>query len=179
MEVRSLLEQLRARAGAPHVIAGDFNTLMIGDTLRREGAAVWVRAQWAIQGGSPRWALRALANAGYTDCYRACNERQHGFTVPAWDPGARIDYVFASALLRQSLRAAGTFTFESSAPAGSVPVSPARPLSALLGWKAVKSLGDEASDHLPVWADFEWPSAGDARSSSDGGERAGSEPSRW
>ena len=106
-EVRSLLKGLRTRVGTPQVIAGDFNALMAGDPLRREGAA-WVRAQWALQGGWPRWALRELTKAGYTDCYRACHEHEPGFTMPAWDPAARIDYVFASSHLEQALRAAGT-----------------------------------------------------------------------
>jgi hypothetical protein len=86
-EVRSLLERLRPRADVPHVIAGDFNALVASDEFRREGAAMWVRAQCAVQGGWPRWALSALTNAGYTDCYRTCNDDEHGFTVPAWNPG--------------------------------------------------------------------------------------------
>ena len=157
VEVHSLLKRLRTRAGTPHVIAGDFNTLMAGDPLRREGAPLWVRGQWAVQGGWPRWALRELTNAGYTDCYRACHEREAGFTVPAWNPGVRIDYVFASPPIKRSLRAAGTFP--SSTPADSAGLTPRRSLPELLGWKAVRCLGHEASDHLPVWADFEWPSA--------------------
>jgi endonuclease/exonuclease/phosphatase family metal-dependent hydrolase len=157
-ETRSLLKRLRARASTPHIIAGDFNTLMAGDLLRREGAAPWVRAQWAVQGGWPRWALRELTSAGYADCYRACHAREAGFTAPAWSPGVRIDYVFASPLIKTSLRAAGTA--RSSTPAGVARV-PRRSLSELLGWKAVRCLGHEASDHLPVWADFEWPSGDD------------------
>jgi endonuclease/exonuclease/phosphatase family metal-dependent hydrolase len=160
VEVRSLLQQLRVRAGTAQILAGDFNALMVGDPLRRQGAAPWVRAQWAVQGGWPRWALRELTDAGYTDCYRACHEREAGFTAPAWNPGVRIDYVFASSALQRSLRAAGTAP--SGAPAGVAGPAPRRSLSELLGWRAVRSLGPLASDHLPVWADFEWPSAADA-----------------
>lgn len=166
-EVRSLLQRLRTRADTPHVIAGDFNALMVGDALRREGAPAWVRTQWALQGGWPRWALSELTKAGYTDCYRVCHEHVSGFTVPAWDPGARIDYVFASPPLTPLLRGAGTLP--SSTPAGSAGSPPRRSLSELLGWKAVRSLGREASDHLPVWADFEWSSAADACSLPDAG----------
>ena len=111
-ELRSLLTRLRTRAGTPQVIAGDFNALSVGDPLRTEGAPGWVRAQWALQGGWPRWALRTLTNAGYSDCYRACHEKEPGFTVPAWNPGVRIDYVFASASLKMSLRASGTLGIE-------------------------------------------------------------------
>ena len=153
-EVRSLLKRLRLHAGTPQIIAGDFNTLMTGDAHRQEGAAVWVRAQWALQRGWPRWALRELTDAGYIDCYRACHEREPGFTAPAWDPGVRIDYVFASSILEHSLRAAGTLS--SQAPSDTARMSPRRSLAQLLGWKAMRSLGGHASDHLPVWADFEW-----------------------
>ena len=38
LEVRCLLKTLRTRQGTPQIVAGDFNTLMVGDTLRREGA---------------------------------------------------------------------------------------------------------------------------------------------
>ncbi len=160
-ELRSLLTRLRTRAGTPQVIAGDFNALSVGDPLRTEGAPGWVRAQWALQGGWPRWALRTLTNAGYSDCYRACHEKEPGFTVPAWNPGVRIDYVFASASLKMSLRGSGTLGSNTPAGAG---VAPRRSLAELLGWKAVRFLCPEASDHLPVWADFEWSSADDGQS---------------
>ena len=157
IEVRTLVEQLRALAGAPHIIAGDFNSVRGGDAFHQERAAVWVRAQCALQGGWPRWALKGLLNAGYVDCYRACHAREDGFTVPAWGPVVRIDYVFASASLSGSLRAAETL--EASPPGAAAPEQPNRSLRELMGWTPVRSLGDAASDHLPVWADFEWPAA--------------------
>lgn len=156
-EVRSLLAHLGRRTDTPQIIAGDFNTLMAGDPVRREGLEIWVRAQMAVQGGWPRWALRALEKAGYVDCYRTCHTKEPGFTVPAWDPGIRLDYVFASANLKPSLRAAGTI--DSSQSRGSVKVSRHRPLSELFGSKQLQPLGGAASDHLPVWVDFEWPTA--------------------
>lgn len=155
IEARSLLKQLRPRAGTPHIIAGDFNALIPGDGFRRDHAELWVRVECAIQGGWPRWALKGLLDAGYTDCYRACHEREDGFTVPAWDPAFRVDYVFASASLGRSLRAAETLGASASMESARVP--PRRSLAELLGWTPVRSLGDAASDHLPVWADFEWP----------------------
>jgi endonuclease/exonuclease/phosphatase family metal-dependent hydrolase len=153
-EVRSLVEQLRPIGHVPHIIAGDFNALMPGDAFRREDAELWVRIETALQGGWPRWALKGLAAAGYTDCYRACHQRDDGFTVPAWSPAFRVDYVFASASLSPALKAAGTIAPEAAAAR----LPPRRSLAELLGWKPVRSLGGAASDHLPVWADFEWPS---------------------
>ena len=162
IEVRTLVERLPPHEGTPHIIAGDFNALMPGDGFRRDHAELWVRLECAVQGGWPRWALKELVNAGYVDCYRACHVRDDGFTVPAWDPAVRLDYVFASPSLSPSLRAAETF--ESGASASSAVNPPRRSLAELLGWTPVRSLGDAASDHLPVWADFEWPPAPDPRS---------------
>jgi endonuclease/exonuclease/phosphatase family metal-dependent hydrolase len=142
-EVRWLLKRLLA-SGCPHIVAGDFNALIGRDTQRREGAPVWVRAQWLLQGGTtPRWALKVLTDAGYVDCYRVCNTEKNGFTVPAWDPGARIDYVFASSNLKPALRSSGTL--ESRRSPDSSRMAPSRSLAELLGLKAVKSLGGEAS----------------------------------
>ena len=107
-EVRCLLKRLQ-RSSVAHIVAGDFNALMAGDTQRREGAPAWVRAQWLLQGGAtPRWALSTLISAGYTDCYRMSHPRESGFTVPAWDPSARIDYVFVSPDLKSAFRSSGT-----------------------------------------------------------------------
>jgi endonuclease/exonuclease/phosphatase family metal-dependent hydrolase len=157
-EVLSLLERLRTHARGPHIVAGDFNAVMTGDTQRWEGAPTWVRAQAFLQRGrTPRWALPLLSDAGYVDCYRACHPRDAGFTVPAWSPGGRIDYIFASPDLAHAVRGAGVL--EPKPPSGRAPSAPRRSLAELLGWKAVAALGGHASDHLAVWADFEWPSA--------------------
>ena len=156
VEIRHLLTRLRARPDTPHVVAGDFNALMSGDPHHLERSASWVRAQWLLQGGlTPRWALRGLIDAGYVDCYRSCNPRTPGFTVPAWDPHVRIDYVFASKHLGPALRLSDTPAANRSAGGGRA--APHRSFAELMGWKAVTSLGGEASDHLPVWAEFEWP----------------------
>jgi endonuclease/exonuclease/phosphatase family metal-dependent hydrolase len=153
-EVRSLLDHFKTRPDSPHIIAGDFNTLMAGDPVRREGLEIWVRAQMAVQGGWHRWALKALTRAGYVDGYRACHPLDPGFTVPAWAPGIRLDYVFASSHLAGTLRAAGTI--ETSASRGSTPLRH-RSWGELLSSKQLQPLGGAASDHLPVWVDFEWP----------------------
>jgi exodeoxyribonuclease III len=156
-EVHFLLNRLQRTARARQIIAGDFNALAAGDTQSREGAPWWIRAQWLLQGGgTPRWALKMLSDAGYIDCYRACHPREGGYTVPSWSPGARIDYVFASADLSASLRASDVL--QPARPEGASRTAPGRSLAELMGWKAVASVSGEASDHLPVWADFEWPS---------------------
>lgn len=158
-EIQTLVRQLRSVPETPHLVMGDFNAVMSGDGFRRDRAELWVRIECALQGGGwPRWALKGLVEAGYTDCYRACHQYEDGFTVPAWDPAVRLDYVFASPSLRPALRGAGTF--EPQPSPGTPHVRPNRSLPELLGRTPVRSLGDSASDHLPVWADFEWTGAG-------------------
>ena len=153
IEVRTLLKKMRSRPDTPHLIAGDFNARMLGDAFDRDRAELWVCLECAIQGGWPSWALEGLIDAGYIDCYRKCHPRDNGFTVPAWDPSVRLDYVFASPSLEPKLRASDTLETRPLRESA----RPRRSLSELLGKNPVKSLGDSASDHLPVWADFEWP----------------------
>jgi endonuclease/exonuclease/phosphatase family metal-dependent hydrolase len=72
------------------------------------------------------------------------------------DPQARIDYVFASGALATTLRSSGIGepTVEQC-----VHRNPHRSVAELLGRTPIHSLDGEASDHLPVWADFEWDEA--------------------
>jgi endonuclease/exonuclease/phosphatase family metal-dependent hydrolase len=151
LEAGALVDELRTHDETPHLIAGDFNALARGDSSRRGAAPIWVRAQsWLQFGLSPRWSVDKLTRAGYLDCYRICEPTNPGFTVPAWDPSVRIDYIFASPDLRTVLRSAG---IGETKPTGKVP---ARSLAQLLGRTPVSSLDGLPSDHVPVWADFEW-----------------------
>lgn len=149
-EMNALMRHLELWASPFQIVAGDFNAYADGDTPRRDAMPIQIAAQyWPALGWSPRWAIPLLILDGWVDCFRAANPRDEGFTVPAWDPQVRIDYVFASPALAQSLQSARTLT-------RSVPAAPAprRSLRQLLGRAPIPSLGGEASDHLPVWADF-------------------------
>ena len=153
LEVGDLMGRVR---DGTHIIAGDFNAVSPGDTHRLADAAWWVRAQWLLQSGFvPRWSLRRMKAGGFEDCYRACHPTADGFTVPAWNPQVRMDYVFASSDLAPALRSSGRQEPRTSANGRSVRRSAAE----LLGRSPVGSLAGEASDHLAVWADFEWPDA--------------------
>jgi endonuclease/exonuclease/phosphatase family metal-dependent hydrolase len=153
LQIQALLRQSRSHACLFQVLAGDFNTLACGDPVHRDGAPRYVRAQWWIQGGMiPRWALGRLTTAGYTDCYRACHPKEEGFTVLSWEPHARLDYLFASPALAERLRVSDVLRGnERRRP------SFGRSMVQWLGSGVISDLGGEASDHLPVWADFEWP----------------------
>ncbi len=71
-----------------------------------------------------------LQQAGYTDCYRQANPRASGFTCPSSALSGRIDYIFASPELASRL-------VESEV---------------ISEGQGVR--GEEASDHLPVVAEF-------------------------
>ena len=71
-----------------------------------------------------------LRKAGYIDCFRLKNPKDPGFTCPASSLAGRIDYIFASPELAERLSASYVVTEGN-------------------GFR-----GDEASDHLPVVAEF-------------------------
>ena len=130
-QVRALLRYIRRAAPGLHLLTGDFNAIAPGDLASLARAPLWVRAQaWFQLGYVPRWALGALLDAGYVDCFRELHPEEDGFTLPSVDPQVRLDYVFAAPSLNEALRECRVI------------VSP----------KAVTS----ASDHLPVLAEFGW-----------------------
>src|SRR6266550_4474569 len=77
-----------------------------------------------------RGSINMLRKAGYIDCFRLKNPNDPGFTCPAASLAGRIDYIFASPELAERLSACYVVT------------------------KGNGLRGDEASDHLPVVAEF-------------------------
>ncbi len=128
-QVRSLLRYIRRTAPEHHLLAGDFNAIAPGDRASLAQAPLWVKAQaWFQLGYIPRWALGPLPEAGYVDCFRKLHPEEDGFTLPSPRPQVRLDYVFASPPLADTLIECRVVT----AP------------------REVAS----ASDHLPVLAEF-------------------------
>jgi endonuclease/exonuclease/phosphatase family metal-dependent hydrolase len=176
-EVRAILEVLRANH-EPHVLMGDFNALAPGDRLQASKLVSYLtdvdrrykhRKHEQVHHGNPslnyivppplrfvtpllrliprsrvlsalcdeaamfyapRTSIALLKAAGYVDCFRYQNPRAWGFTCPAASPAGRIDYLFANPLLATRLRACKVVD-------GSGQVN-----------------GKDASDHLPIMADF-------------------------
>jgi endonuclease/exonuclease/phosphatase family metal-dependent hydrolase len=79
---------------------------------------------------APRGCIGLLRSAGYVDCFRKMNRWAEGFTCPAVAPAGRIDFVFASPELAESLS------------------------NCYIPTEAGGIRGDAASDHLPVVAEF-------------------------
>jgi exonuclease III len=50
-----------------------------------------------------RQSIRAYLSAGFTDCFRRLNPNDDGFTLPPPFPNARLDYLFANAILAPRL----------------------------------------------------------------------------
>jgi endonuclease/exonuclease/phosphatase family metal-dependent hydrolase len=175
-EVQEILRIMETKRGTPHLLMGDFNSIAPGDRLkagtllrylvemdrRRQInpsasvghpyldfvvpaplrflnpllratprskllSAFFDEAGWLY---APHGSIRLLRKAGYIDCFRRMNPGSSGFTCPADAPAGRIDYIFASPELAEQLSACSVIT------------------------EGNGLRGDEASDHLPVVAEF-------------------------
>lgn len=175
-EVREILSIMQARQGRPHLLMGDFNAIAPRDRLqgsmllrylvemerrhadKPRGTTGHPYLNFVVpeplrflnpllraiprskllctifdEAGTlyaPRGSIRLLRNAGYVDSFRRMNPYDRGFTCPAGAPAGRIDYIFASPELAGRLAACQVIR------------------------EADGVLGEEASDHLPLVADF-------------------------
>ncbi|GAC1311063.1 MAG: hypothetical protein NVSMB27_47860 [Ktedonobacteraceae bacterium] len=175
-EVRELLNIMAAKQGTPHLIMGDFNAMAPGDPFQASSLLRYIVAvdkryrqhSDAMVGHphlnfvvpqplrifnpllriipeskllcrlfdaaaaiyAPRGCIGLLKSAGYVDCFRKMNADVAGFSCPAAAPAGRIDFIFASPELAASLSSC------------SIPT------------EGCGVRGEEASDHLPVVADF-------------------------
>ena len=94
-EVRALLENIKKYREGFHVLVGDFNTLAPGELLNMQKLPMRYRILAMLLGGRVTYqTIQIMLDAGYLDAYRHLHT-EPGFTFPAWDPHARIDYVFA------------------------------------------------------------------------------------
>jgi len=175
-EVQEILRIMQARKGTPHLLMGDFNALAPGDRLKGSRLLRYLVEMDRRHAGkpkdstghpyldfvvpaplrvfnpllraiprskllcalfdeagslyAPRGSIRLLRNAGYVDSFRRMNPHEWGFTCPSAAPAGRIDFIFASPDLAERLSACQVIT-----EAGGLDA-------------------EEASDHLPVVADF-------------------------
>ncbi len=173
-EVQEMLRIMQARKGTPHLVMGDFNSLAPGDSMQASAILrnavrdydAWTKRRGAqyrdessltkFRHNAMRTAVGTIANsragsfiidrvspiyakggidlllqAGYIDTFRRLHPDERGFTCPAANPAGRIDFIFASPELAERLTTACV-------------------VSEVPGLKA-----HEASDHFPVWAEFQ------------------------
>ena len=175
-EVQALLRIMTSKRGTPHLLMGDFNAIAPGDRLKASALLRYLiimdqqyRRNPLVDLGHPnldsvvpkplrflypfmdsithskilcalldetgslyasRGSISTLRKAGYTDCFRSQNPKDPGFTCPAASLAGRIDYIFTSPELADRLSASYVVT------------------------QGNEFRGDEASDHLPVFAEF-------------------------
>ena len=175
-EVQEILRIMASKRGTPHLLMGDFNAIAPGDHLKASELLRYLikmdqqyRRYPHIDLGYPNldsvvpWQLRfldpflqtitnskvlcalldktgsfyagrgsisMLRKAGYIDCFRLKNPNDPGFTCPAGSVAGRIDYIFASPELAERLSESYVVT------------------------EGNGIRGEEASDHLPIVAEF-------------------------
>jgi endonuclease/exonuclease/phosphatase family metal-dependent hydrolase len=94
-----IIAESQDAAENPHLIVGDFNAVAPGDEVKVREMPSWIRGLvWLNRGRVPREAIHSLLRAGYIDGFRQVNPQQEGFTLPAYLPKVRLDYVFLSPL---------------------------------------------------------------------------------
>lgn len=125
-EMRALLAILGERTGQLHLLVGDLNTVHPTDSL-----SAGPRQEDHIPGLalSSRMVIPLLLDAHYVDCYRTLHPNEPGYTFqvpsPLW---LRLDYLFASPELGSRLVACDVISNPNALT---------------------------ASDHLPVYAQFQ------------------------
>lgn len=186
-EMSEILRIMAEKRGEPHLLMGDFNSLAPGDTLKASRLLNYLvnldelgHVKSHESAGHPnldfvvppslrflepilrviprsallsalfdgtgslyvaRGTIRLLRGAGYVDSFRHIHRHAWGFTCPAKAPAGRIDYIFASPELAGRLSSCSVVTEGNTIH------------------------GDEASDHLPVLAEFGECVGGDGRDS--------------
>ena len=126
-EVEGLLD-VAAAGGQNVAMIGDFNAVAPGDGPLVRRMPLWLRLILRFDGGIRTRAMGSLLEAGFVDVYRRLHPAAPGFTMPAVEPGVRLDYVIASpSVISRVVRC------------GPVPPTAGKP---------------PASDHLPLVTDF-------------------------
>jgi endonuclease/exonuclease/phosphatase family metal-dependent hydrolase len=175
-EVQEILRIMSSKRGTPHLLMGDFNAIAPGDQLKASALLRYLIKMDRLYRHNPhqhlgypnldsvvprrlrflypflqtithskvlcalldktgsfytsRVSISMLRKAGYIDCFRLKNPKDPGFTCPASSLAGRIDYIFVSPELAERLAESNVVT------------------------EGNGIRGDEASDHLPIVAEF-------------------------
>jgi endonuclease/exonuclease/phosphatase family metal-dependent hydrolase len=84
------VEAILAHVGDGNVLVGDFNAVHPDDEVGDPPSEEQAPADYVS-----RRPIERVLEAGFTDCFRALNPGERGWTYLAWRPWARLDYVFA------------------------------------------------------------------------------------
>ena len=106
-EAKYILRYIQRIQNESVLIAGDFNAIAPGEQARTETMPNWLKWMIYLQGNRlSHFSIQEYLSAGFTDCFRSCNQNEDGFTLPPKQPNARLDYVFASRKMKQYLESA-------------------------------------------------------------------------
>ena len=130
-EIGEVLTRLHQNATHPHLLVGDFNALAPGDILGQRHSQGGVSHVQIAPEDPLGLTIKEVTDRHYVDCYRNKHPdvmEAPGYTYSAADPWLRLDYTFASPEMAKSLRACEVLMSDEACT---------------------------ASDHLPVWAEFD------------------------
>lgn len=103
-EAKKVLSNFRLKATIPCIVMGDFNAIAPGDKPLIESMPTRLKFLIYLQGKRfYHFAISEYLSNGFIDCFRALHPNEDGFTLPATNPNARLDYIFANAALRPFL----------------------------------------------------------------------------
>jgi endonuclease/exonuclease/phosphatase family metal-dependent hydrolase len=103
-EIRALLKSIERHQSGIHVLAGDFNTLDVGELLDVRRMPAWIRGLvWLSGRDIQRETIQIMRDSKYVDAYRSLHPAEKGYTFPVWDPHLRLDYVFLPEVFSERL----------------------------------------------------------------------------
>ena len=127
-EISYIARQVRRYANTPCLIAGDFNAIAPGESVKMQTMPNWLKWIIFLQGNRVyHFSIAKFLSAGLVDCFRSLNSNE-GFTLPPPNPNSRLDYVFVNATMRPYLKKCWVVREPNSV--------------------------NDASDHFPVMAEF-------------------------
>ena len=104
-EVSAALRRATKYTDSLCLLVGDFNSVAPGDRPAIERMRTFDRVLILLQGNRLfHFAVRSILAAGMADCFRDLHQSEDGFTVPVPAPNVRLDYVFANAPMRATLK---------------------------------------------------------------------------
>lgn len=131
-QARYIANLLHKNLTQPCLIVGDFNAIAPGDRISIQGMPTWLKMLLWSQGGRVfSFSMHAYQAAGLVDCYRDLHPTDHGYTLPARNPNARLDYALANRSLAPYLSSCRVIR--------------------------EPEVVFQASDHLPIVAEFNLP----------------------
>ncbi len=103
-EADYIVRHVRRYQNIPCLIAGDFNAIAPGETVKTEMMPNWLKWIIYLQGNRVyHFSLAKLLSAGFIDCFRSLSSEE-GFTLPPPNPNSRLDYIFVNATMKAYLK---------------------------------------------------------------------------